>query len=111
MKPIDADVLVKRINSIMETYPNLTVEEILDMIIYKTHALDVRPNIHAHWEPFEKEAYWIQDIEEIWETGKPTKQIQYKCSHCLAEFGTIVVEQNYMYCPKCSAKMDEEIEE
>jgi hypothetical protein len=114
MRLIDADARIDDLqNELKAGYMGSEKADYFEKLIqdYKDQpVIDAQPVIHGHWEPFEKEAYWFQDIEKIWETGKPTKSIQYRCSHCLTEFGTIVVEGNYMYCPKCGAKMDEEKE-
>ncbi len=58
------------------------------------------------WELREVEAFWIQNMEESLETGKPTKADMPVCSCCKTEFGTTAL--TYMYCPNCGAKMSRE---
>jgi hypothetical protein len=60
----------------------------------------------AKWELREVEAFWIQNMDESLETGKPTKAMMPVCSCCKTEFGTAVL--TYRYCPNCGAKMIEE---
>jgi DNA-directed RNA polymerase subunit RPC12/RpoP len=60
----------------------------------------------AKWELREVEAFWIQNMDESLETGKPTKAMMPVCSCCKTEFGTAVL--TYRYCPNCGAKIIEE---
>lgn len=55
------------------------------------------------WELREVEAFWIQNMEESLETGKPTRSMMPVCSCCKTEFGRAVL--TYSYCPSCGAKM------
>ena len=59
---------------------------------------------YGEWEPVEEEAFWIHNMEESLETGKPTKAIMLRCSCCKKIFGTIAFD--FKYCPECGAKMD-----
>ena len=71
----------------------------------RTHDLDnVEPVIHARWEMVEVESFWIQNMQESLETGKPTKAKLPVCSHCKTRFGTLALE--YKRCPECGAIMD-----
>lgn len=72
-------------------------------------ASDVEPVVHAHWEMVEVEGFWIQNMQESLETGKPTKAKLPVCSHCKTRFGTLALE--YKRCPECGAKMDLEVKE
>ena len=64
---------------------------------------EVEPVIQGHWEFVEREAFWITDVEEIFQTGKPTKKRMPVCSNCKTEFGQIVLR--YKRCPECGAHM------
>ena len=59
--------------------------------------------VEAEWEFVEKEAFWIQNMEESLRTGKPTKTLMPVCSHCKTMFRKIVLE--HKFCPECGAKM------
>ena len=58
----------------------------------------------AYWEIVEKEAFWIQNMEESLKTGLPTKAKLPVCSHCKKEFGIIAFD--FQYCPNCGEKID-----
>ena len=57
----------------------------------------------GEWQFKEEEAFWIDDIEEIEKTGKPTKRKLPFCPSCKTEFGSIA--QDYSFCPHCGVDM------
>ena len=90
MRPIDADVLVKKFEALeWETLLNTYGAAILETNNMPT--LDVEPVIHAHW------------ITTHYEMGGVIKRSIYvTCSECK---GTSV--DATPFCPNCGAQMDE----
>ena len=84
----------------IENYPHLPVSR----LIKEAPTADVEPVVHAKWEIIEEEGFWIQNMQESIETGKPTKTKLPVCSHCKTKFGTLVLD--YKRCPNCGAYMD-----
>ena len=62
---------------------------------------DVAPVVHAHFVPTEYDGY--ADGNPVWDT--------WECSNCREEFYNEGDEPDFIYCPYCGAKMDEEVEE
>ena len=92
MRPIDADVLVKKFEALKkwETLFNTYGTAILE--INNMPTLDVKPVKHAHWVESE-EGY-------------------FNCSNCHNDAMIELYENSQKltpFCPNCGAKMDEEV--
>ena len=90
----------------MITEPYLDWRDVISFIV-DAPVEDVAPRETAHWELVEVEAFRISNMKESLKTGKPTKEVIPRCSHCKEEFGTMAFEFNY--CPNCGAKITKEI--
>lgn len=100
---IDADIILARLQARTKFFPyDSATEDTVNTVTYWINGelekqKDVAPVIHAHWDEF----------------SDYTGTHYAECSRCgllwWIEEGT--AEENEMYyCPKCGAKMDEEVD-
>lgn len=96
MKPIDADLVHKAIDTAEEVFEKQPAEQgfgrkyfnckSLRYFIDKFPTLDVAPVVHARWEPIEYD--------------------RHKCTRCGGTEDYWWADKGTPYCPWCAAKMD-----
>lgn len=102
MRPIDADVLVKKFEALKEweTLFNTYGTAILETNNMPT--LDIMPIKHAHWK--------ITPIGDGYDNGVDAECSC--CKHILWDYeDEITVKYENHFCLNCGAQMDEEVEE
>ena len=102
---VDRDAVKRAIQEYCFSPKEITPDGIAKVVmsVPTVDAVEVR---HGEWTMVEEEAFWIQNMKESLETGKPTIEKIPVCSICKTKFGTLALDYNY--CPNCGAKMDGE---